>query len=220
MKRNLVIFGSGDLARLAHYYFGQDAKYKVVGFTLTADCIEEPEYLGLPVYPFEEIEKNCPPDTFEMFIAIGYTDMNALRTRFYHEAKAKGYRLASYKSPHATILSDDIGDNTFILEDNTIQPFVKIGNNVVLWSGNHVGHDAVIEDHCFITSHVVLSGRTHIKESSFIGVNATVRNNVTIGKACVIGAGSWIHKDTEDQSVYTTKPADLYHKASDQLAAL
>ena len=50
------------------------------------------------------------------------------------------------------------GDNCFILEDNTVQPFVTIGNNVTLWSGNHIGHDSVIEDDCFISSHVVVSG--------------------------------------------------------------
>ena len=52
----------------------------------------------------------------------------------------------------------EIGENCFIFEDNTIQPFVKIGDDVVLWSGNHIGHHAEIGDHCFISSHVVISG--------------------------------------------------------------
>ncbi len=33
-----------------------------------------------------------------------------------------------------------------LLEDNTIQPFVSIGN-VTLWSGNHIGHHSTIHDH-------------------------------------------------------------------------
>ena len=38
---------------------------------------------------------------------------------------------------------------------------VRIGNDVVLWSGNHIGHDSTIGDHCFIASHVVVSGNVH-----------------------------------------------------------
>ena len=48
-----------------------------------------------------------------------------------------------------------IGENTFIFEANVVQPGVTVGDNVVLWSGNHIGHDSVIEDHCFIASHAV-----------------------------------------------------------------
>ena len=51
-----------------------------------------------------------------------------------------------------------MGDNCFIFEDNTVQPFVTLGNNLVLWSGNHIGHHSTLRDHCFISSHVVISG--------------------------------------------------------------
>lgn len=95
-----------------------------------------------------------------------------------------------------------IGENCFILEDNTIQPFVTIGNNVTLWSGNHIGHHSVISDHCFIASHVVVSGGVEIGERSFIGVNATLRDHIKIGECCVIGAGAIILADAEAEGVY------------------
>ena len=101
-----------------------------------------------------------------MFVALSYAKLNAVRKEKYLAAKALGYRLASYVSPRATVLNDGrIGDNCFILEDNTIQPFVTIGNNVTLWSGNHIGHHSTIRDHCFIASHVVVSGGVEIGES-------------------------------------------------------
>ena len=89
-----------------------------------------------------------------MFIAIGYKNMNKIREKFYNEAKSKGYTLLNYLSSKANIFTDKIGDNCFICEDNTIQPYVKIGKNVILWSGNHIGHHSVIEDHIWICSHV------------------------------------------------------------------
>ncbi|WP_057320501.1 acetyltransferase, partial [Mycobacterium tuberculosis] len=117
--------------------------------------------------------------------------------------KALGYELASYVSSHATVLNDGrIGENVFLLEDNTIQPFVSIGNNVTLWSGNHIGHHSTIHDHCFLASHIVVSGGVVIEEQSFIGVNATLRDHITIGSRCVVGAGALLLRDADADGVY------------------
>jgi UDP-3-O-[3-hydroxymyristoyl] glucosamine N-acyltransferase len=121
-------------------------------------------------------------------------------------------------SSKCTFLSEhSVGDNCFILEDNTIQPFVKIGNNVTLWSGNHIGHDATIEDHCFLASQIVVSGRVRIGESCFIGVNATLRNSITIAPRTLIGAGAVIMKDTEEGGVYLAPRPTLADKRSDEI---
>jgi UDP-3-O-[3-hydroxymyristoyl] glucosamine N-acyltransferase len=95
-----------------------------------------------------------------------------------------------------------IGENCFILEDNTIQPFVTIGNNVTLWSGNHIGHHSTIHDHTFIASHVVVSGGVVIGEQCFFGVNVTLRDHITIGDMCVVGAGTMLLADAEREGVY------------------
>jgi acyl-[acyl carrier protein]--UDP-N-acetylglucosamine O-acyltransferase len=95
---------------------------------------------------------------------------------------------------------------------------VKIGNNVTLWSGNHIGHDSTIEDHCFISSHVVISGHCTVGPYSFIGVNATLHNAVQIAERCLIGAGAVIMKDTVAKGVYLPKQgAMLFAKNSDEV---
>ena len=91
-----------------------------------------------------------------------------------------------------------VGENTFIFEANVIQPFVKIGDNVVMWSGNHIGHHTHIASHCFIASHAVISGHVTIGESCFIGVNATLRDGIDIAPRCVIGAGAVVLADQEE----------------------
>jgi sugar O-acyltransferase (sialic acid O-acetyltransferase NeuD family) len=153
-----------------------------------------------------------------MFVAISYAKMNRARATKYDEMKAAGYRLVSYVSSRCSYLSDSPpGDNCFILEDNTVQPFVKIGNDVTLWSGNHIGHDAVIEDHCFITSHVVISGHVTVRAYCFIGVNATIRNSVEIAPASLIGAGAVIMKNTQPKGVYLPRRAERFAKTSDEI---
>ena len=214
----LVLFGAGDIARLAHFYFSTDSPHDVVAFTVDAEYRRAETFLDLPLVPVEEITARFPPGEFEMFVALSYTGMNKVRAEKYRLAKSLGYRLVSYVSSRCSYLTrEPPGDNCFILEDNTVQPFVTIGSNVTLWSGNHIGHDSSIGDHCFISSHVVVSGHVRVGASCFIGVNATLRNSIEIGDATLIGAGAVIMKDTEAGSVYRGRRAERFSKRSDEI---
>jgi sugar O-acyltransferase (sialic acid O-acetyltransferase NeuD family) len=189
-----------------------------VAFTVDAAYRDQETFQGLPVVDFEEVEKRFPPNSYAMFVAVSYAKMNQLRAEKYEQAKAKGYALPSYISSHCTYLSQHPpGDNCFILEDNTIQPFVRIGNNVTLWSGNHIGHDSQIGDHCYLTSQVVVSGRVTIEPYCFLGVNATLRNGITLGASSLIGAGAAIMQDTEPHSVYVPPRAVKLDKSSEEV---
>lgn len=214
----IVIFGAGDIGKIAHYYFSHDSKDEVVGFTVDRAYRQAETFLDLPLVDFEEVTSRFPPERYKMFVAMSYAKTNKIRASKYFQAKECGYECATYISTRCSFLTDlPVGDNCFILEDNTVQPFVKIGNNVTLWSGNHIGHDSIIDDHCFISSHVVVSGRVRIRPYCFIGVNATLRNAIEIAPETVIGAGSIIMKDTVEKGVYMPKRAELFPKRSDQI---
>ena len=214
----LVIFGAGDIARLAHYYFTRDSEHQVAAFTVDQKYLKGESFLELPMVAFEGVAKLYPPQDYKMFVALSYAKMNRLRAEKYYQAKGLGYDLVSYVSSRCSLLTDyPVGDNCFILEDNTIQPFVKIGNNVTLWSGNHIGHDSIIDDHCFLASHIVVSGHVHIHSYCFIGVNATLRNSITIARETLIGAGAVIMKDTVEHGVYLPERAKLFSKSSSEI---
>ena len=100
------------------------------------------------------------------------------------------------------------------MEDNTIQPFVKIGNNNVIWSGNHIGHHSEILNNNFITSQVTISGRVKIMNNCFIGINSSIRDHITLSNYTLIGAHSWISKNTKEYEVYTAKQTQLFPKSS------
>lgn len=215
--KKIVIFGTGMIAEVAHFYFTHDSEFEVVAFTVDEAHLTAPIFNGLPCIPFEEIEKAFPPSDYGLFVALSYKRLNSLRTQKYEEAKQKGYKIVSYISSKATIWPSLDGlENCFILEDNIIQPFVTLGHNVTLWSGSHIGHHSKIEDNCFITSHVVISGCVTIEKNCFIGINATLRNGISIGKNSVIGAGALIMNNVEENSVYvgdsTSRSRVLSHK--------
>lgn len=222
MVKKLLIFGIGEQAELAHYYFKNESTYDVAGFIVDQDFLpsESPTFQGLPVTAYENVESHYPPEDYDAFIAIGYAKVNQVRLEKYKAMKAKGYRIASFISKKSNNYSNEIGENCFILEDNTIQPFVVVGNNVTLWSGNHIGHHTIIEDNCFITSQVVISGGCKIGESTFIGVNSTLRDHINIGKQNVIGAGCLILQDTADKNVFVEKGTVLAKVPSDRLRGI
>lgn len=218
----LVIFGTGDIAELAHYYYTKDTAHEVVGFTVDAAYMSTERFCGCPVVAFEEVAAAFPADSHQLFVALSYAKLNAIRREKYNAAKLLGYTLASYVSSRACVLNDGrIGDNCFILEDNTIQPFARIGNNVTLWSGNHIGHHSSIGDHVMITSHVVISGGCTIEPHCFFGVNSTIRDETTIGRETLVGAGVTILADTEPYSVFKHPGAKAVEGLrSDQLRSI
>ncbi|MGE3173358.1 MAG: acetyltransferase [Planctomycetota bacterium] len=214
----IVIFGTGDIARLAHHYFATDSEHEVVAFTVDGAYRTGDAFRGLPLVDFEQVVDRYPPDEHRLFVALSYAKMNAVRRAKYLAARERGYALASYVSSRCTWLAQEPpGDNCFVLEDNTVQPFVRVGNDVTLWSGNHIGHDSVIEDHVFVSSHVVVSGHVTVGEASFLGVNATLRNSIRIAPRTLVGAGVAIMQDTVEGGVYLPPRPVLSRRRSDEV---
>lgn len=214
----IIIFGAGEIAEIAHFYFKHDSEHEVSAFCVDREYLKTNRLCDLPVVAFEDLEKQYPPGEYQMFVALSYTKVNTIRAEKCRAAKDKGYTLVSYVSSRATTFPGFVaGDNCFILEDNTIQPFVTIGNNVTLWSGNHIGHHSRIKDNCFIASHVVVSGGVTIGENCFLGVNVTLRDHIVLGKNCVIGAGALVVQDTEENGVYFATAAERSRVPSHRL---
>ena len=204
-SRPVVILGTGELGQLAHFYFTHDGGYDVAGFTVDAKYLSAANCQGLPLVPYESLEQHFPPADFDLFVAIGYTNLNAARAARCEDARSRGYQLASHVSKRASVWPDlEMGGNCFIMEGNVIQPFVTLGEGVIMFCGSVVSHHCRIEDHCLIGSDATLCGGVTIGTRSFIGANSTVREHLRVGSDCIVGAGALILKDTADGSGYLT----------------
>lgn len=220
-KQPIVVFGTGDIAELADFYFTHDSAYEVVAFTVDERYRTAKTFRGKPVVPFELVAERLPPERHGLFVAVSYAKLNAIRAEKVAAGRALGYRLVSYLSSRATVFPGfNLEDNCFILEDNTIQPFVRVGANVTLWSGNHIGHHSVIEDDVFVASHVVVSGGVRVGRSSFVGVNVTIRDHIIIGERCVLGAGALVLEDQPDNSVVAPRGTERAKVPSTRLRGL
>ncbi len=205
-RKPLVIFGVGELAELAHFYFTEDAGRRVAAFTVDAAYLRGDTFHETPVVAFEAITESFPPSQFEMFVAIGYRDLNSKRSERCAMAAQRGYRLTSFASSKADLWSGFVlGANCLVMEGNVLQPHSRLGEGVVLGSGNLISHHAVVEEYCYLAARAVLGGAVRVGHHSFIGLNVTVRENVKIGATCLVGAAALVLNDVPDGQALLTQ---------------
>lgn len=218
MTRKLVIFGLGELAELAWFYFSKDSDYEISCFTVDGMYVKEDCWHDRPVIPFEEVRSQQDRENYDVFVAVGYSNTNQNRANKFYEVKCHGFQLASYVSSKLNCWEPpDCGENCLILENTTIQPFVKIGNNTVVGSGSHIGHHSILGNHCYLTLEVAIAGNVTIEDYCFLGANSTIGHGIKIAPSCFIGAGAIVTKDTQPEQVYTADPARLRKIKSSQL---
>ena len=199
----LVLFGTGRGAAVAHRFFAGDTEHEIVGFAVDGEHVSAKEHRGLPLVAFEDVQRRFPPETCRMHILLGYQQMNGLRACKFDEARAKGYTLESYvASDIFRVEPIKVGENCFILDNQSISLDVTVGSNVVMWSSNHVGDMSTICDHAWLTSHVTIAANVTIGERAFIGIGATVSNGVTVGAESLVGANLMVSNDTAPGSVH------------------
>jgi sugar O-acyltransferase (sialic acid O-acetyltransferase NeuD family) len=206
MKKKLVIFGIGKIADVVYYYASSECDFEVAAFCADNEFIKVDTFNGLPVVSFEEVEQKFHPSEYDMFVAVGYQDLNRLREKKCKEAREKGYSLVSVISPHCNIPTNvTIGWNCFIMPPALIHPCTVLKNNVFVWSGAMVAHHTIIEDNCWLTSCCNISGNVKIGANTFLAVNATVGHSITIGKNCFLGANTLVTKNLDDDKVVITE---------------
>jgi sugar O-acyltransferase (sialic acid O-acetyltransferase NeuD family) len=216
--QKVVLFGNGQVASVAYTYLTHQSPHEVVAFTVDGEHVADRELYGLPIVPFEEVDRLYPPDTVAMHISISYRRINRLRAEKYDAAKARGYQLLSYVSPTAVTTPDlELGDNCWIGCNTVVQPFVTIGDNVYVGGGSHVGHHSVIGPHCFLASSAALAGFVTVEPYCFIGINATIRDGITIAASTVVGAGAIILQNTRECGVYASRHAPVLPMPSGDL---
>lgn len=209
-SRNVLIVGTGNFAEIAALYFEEVNSRTVIGYTAEDEYVNGQEFAGRRLYPLSEVLQTFDRTNLEVYVAIGYRHRNKIRQRILDQLTIANFSFASFIHPSVHMwMNTKIDEHLFIFEDNTVQPFCEIGRNVVLWSGNHIGHHSVIEDNVFISSHVVVSGSCTIGANTFIGVNASLHDGVKVGKSVVIGAGVVVREDVPDGAVMLPAPSSV-----------
>lgn len=202
----VVIFGTGTFAQVVARYFGD-----VVAYTVDADYVQTLNLDQKPVVPFEELETVYSPGDVQVFVAV--TQQNGHRDLL--ERKVCGVWKKGYETPffiHPTAITPThcpLPQNCLISPGAIVEPFVSLGNGVMIRSGAYIGHHCTIRDFAYIAPKASMSGHVDVGAGAFIGNNATIRDRVTIGHHAVIGCGAVVLRDVRPYEVYQGYPARL-----------
>lgn len=184
--KNVVIYGTGQQAELAHYYFENELGRKVVAFTIDYK-IEEWTKSGLPIVLLEDLPKLHDANAADVFVAISAMGMNLVRQQICKQVLSMGYELTNCISPRVLIPCNvEIGHNVFMDHATQVHPFVRIGNNF-LGMGAKIGHHALIGDNVTVITATV-GGNVELGNNCFIGIDATVCPSVRIGECALVDA--------------------------------
>lgn len=109
----------------------------------------------------------------------------------------------------------NINYNVFIENDIVIGDNVTIKSGVQLWDGIYIGNNVFIGPNVTFTNDLLPRSKkypssfikTIIEEGASIGANSTIIAGITIGKYCMIGAGSVVTKSVPPYSLWFGNPA-------------
>ncbi len=119
-----------------------------------------------------------------------------------------------------------IGDNVSIGTLSVVEHHVKIENNVRIHTQCFIPEFSVLEHDCWIGPNVVITNARFpqspnvknelagalIKEKAKIGANSTLLPGVIVGKNSLVGAGSVVTKNVDEDSIVAGNPARFIRK--------
>mgnify|MGYP006417793149 FL=1 len=119
-----------------------------------------------------------------------------------------------------------VGNNVSIGTLSVIEHHIVIHNGARIHSQVFIPEYSVLEEDCWVGPNVVLTNAlypkhqsvkndlkgAHIKQNAKIGANSTLLPGISIGKGCLIGAGSVVTKDIEDGVIAAGSPAKLFRE--------
>lgn len=212
----LVIFGTSEMAKIAHFFFSQSANYEVAGFTVDSSYRDVDTFCGLEVFDFDRIAETHPPSDYQLFIAIGPTRMNMLREEKFLEAKNRGYKLASFVSDKAACYSS-VGENCFVADFANIQPFVVLGENTFVWEFALVANDASLGPHSYLAPRVSVSSFASVEKNCVLGTGSIIKTHARVAEFSLVGAGCYIASATVPSGVYGRRQSDFFGAISHKI---
>jgi UDP-3-O-[3-hydroxymyristoyl] glucosamine N-acyltransferase len=207
-KRQLLIFGLGDIAEVAHDCFESDTDYEVIGHVVHEKYMPNKHQIEFEVFPFENIGLTHPCNEYSIFIALGYKNLNYNKKLIYNLVKEKGYCTPNYIHSNAVIMTDKIGENNFVLENAVIQARATIGNNNLIGAQSLIGHHSEIKNHNYIGSTACLCGHNKIGSLNFVGSKSVTAGHVTIGDSNYIGPSCKVFNNLNNDEVLIERSTD------------
>jgi len=216
-KKKIFLAGNAITAEILYGYLSKDDRYEIIGLTVDDEFLDKGTISGIRSVPLSQIKDVFPPDNCKAIMAVGYNDLNRVRESLFTRLKALGYNIETYIHPEAHIHTTlPIGEGSVILPSAVIEPHAHVGADTMIWCNVTLAHHSVVGDHCWVAAGTVVSGQAKVLRNSFLGVNSTVVNDVTIEAFNIVGANALISKSTKSHAVNIARSAELFRYSSEE----
>lgn len=203
MPKDIIIIGAGGHAKVI-----ADIIYKS-GDNLIGFLDDNLSLQGKKIYLDKKVIGTTKDiDKYkEYYFVIGIGN-NSIRKKINNENNLKLYTAIH---PSAIIAQDvKIGTGSVIMAGVVINPGTVIGKNCIINTCSSLDHDNLLEDYVHISPGAHLAGTVSVKEGTWICTGATIINNITIAQNNIIGAGSVVIKDiNEENGTYVGVPVKM-----------
>jgi sugar O-acyltransferase (sialic acid O-acetyltransferase NeuD family) len=204
MSSGLLIVGAGGHGRVVADTAERSGKWSNIAF------IDD-------IYPGIQQSGNWPviggledlPDLSQQWtslvVAIG---RNQLRLDITKKCQKMGYHLANIIHPSAEISEHArLGFGNVIFANTVVNTGAVLKNACIINTGATVDHDCSLADAVHLSPGVNLGGTVAIGPYSWVGIGATVINNVSVGSGVIVGAGAVVINDIPDNVTAVGIPA-------------
>lgn len=215
MLKNVLIFGTTDLAELLFSYIESDPNYNVLGFVVDREFRVKNEFCGKKIYSFEDIDESFLPNVVSFFVCVGYTKMNSVRSQIFNRLRDKKFPILSYIHPSSLVLSSSLGEGNIVFPNVILDKFTNIGDGNVFYPGALLSHHSAVGNYNFFAVKSCVCGHVKVKNNCFIGANSTIKNGIDLNDYTLVGGGTYINKSTDQYGVYVpAKSVKLSQKSS------
>ena len=106
----------------------------------------------------------------------------------------------------------EISEGAQILNGSIISYKSKISKHVCINTGAIIDHHNYFHSFSSAAPGVCTGGNVEVGESSFLGINCSVKHGIKIGKEVVVGGNAFVNKDCKSNSIYLGIPAKKVKK--------
>ena len=214
MKKSFI-FGCTSLGRVLFHYLSKEGRAPNA-FVVDDAYRKADSFFGLPLIPSSALREACPPEEYEAYVAIGYTNMNAVREKTMRGLRSEGYELPNFI--HSSVIREfeSIGVGNLVFPGVILDAFTQLGDGNVLYPGGMVSHDTIIGSYNFFAPRAALAGDVAVGNRCFFGLNCTVKNEVRIEDRCLIGAGAYVNRSLAPGSVLVPPRSVLLDRDSEE----
>lgn len=196
----VMIGGGGHASVLAEILLQQDRK--ILAVISLEDISECSVFKGIKHLRNDSDVLTFNKDQVLLVNGIGLMPKSNLKRNINEYFLSLGYRFETVISDSALVSpSAVIESGVQILSAVIINAGSKIGAHTIINTAALVEHDCDIGSYNHLSPRCVLCGQVNTKINVFIGANATVLNNVSIGNNSIVGAGCTIRKRIDDNDI-------------------